>query len=290
MLQGPNGATQVITTDHLRSFTADPYTMARIAAVHSLGDIWAMGAAPQSALATIILPRMTTNMQRQWLAEIMDAATQVFGGVGADIVGGHSSIGAELTIGFSVTGLCQHKPITLSGAKPGDLIVLSKPIGTGTIMAGEMAMLASGAWVTQALRQMSTPQGDVAVALGHAHAMTDVTGFGLAGHLKNIAAASGVSITIDINAIQILPGALELAALGVRSSLFDDNADLAREIPTGISPRQDLLFDPQTAGGLLAAIAPQDFAAISSSINIQNNDLHIIGAVSKGPPMIVLKP
>ena len=96
-----------MTTDHLRAFTEDPWLMARIAAVHALGDIWAMGARPQAALAQVILPRMSPALQARTLAEIMDAAARVFAEAGADVVGGHTSLGAELTIGFTVTGLCR---------------------------------------------------------------------------------------------------------------------------------------------------------------------------------------
>ena len=115
---------QVITTDHLRSFTCDPRLMSRIAATHALGDIWAMGAAPQVALAQITLPRMSETLQARTLAEVMDAAARVFAAVGADIVGGHTSIGTELTIGFTVTGLAE-RPVTKAGAVPGDVLILT---------------------------------------------------------------------------------------------------------------------------------------------------------------------
>lgn len=117
-LMTTGGVRQVMTSDHLRGFTIDPVQMTRIAAVHALGDIWAMGAAPQAATATIILPRLSATLQRRTLTEIMTTAHEVMRAAGADIVGGHSSVGDELTIGFTLTGLCETAPITLSGGQP----------------------------------------------------------------------------------------------------------------------------------------------------------------------------
>ncbi|MEO6298430.1 MAG: selenide, water dikinase SelD, partial [Paracoccaceae bacterium] len=165
-------AIQVITTDHLRTFTCDPRLMARITATHALGDIWAMGAAPQTALAQITLPRLSPELQSRYLAEIMEEAARVFTAAGADIVGGHTSIGAELTIGFTVTGLTQ-QPITKAGAKPGDVLILTKAIGNGTIMAAEMATarvpgLLIGQSVAAAFIGMSRPSAAAAATLAPA--------------------------------------------------------------------------------------------------------------------------
>ncbi|HEX9856860.1 MAG TPA: selenide, water dikinase SelD, partial [Paracoccaceae bacterium] len=141
---------QVITTDHLRAFTEDPGLMARITAIHAMGDVWAMGARPQAALAQITLPRMSPRMQSETLREIMEAASETFRAAGADIVGGHTSIGAELTLGFTVTGLIADaapglppRILAKGGARPGDALILTKPLGTGTILAAEMARAAA---------------------------------------------------------------------------------------------------------------------------------------------------
>ena len=183
---------QVITTDHLRAFVEDPYLMARIAAVHALGDIRAMGAAPQAALTSLILPRMSEAMQADMLREIMAGAAEVFSEAGADLVGGHTSLGAELTIGFSVTGLAE-APITLNGARPGDRLVLTKPVGSGVLLAAEMQAEAEGRDIAALYTAMADAQTALCEALAnHARAMTDVTGFGLAGHLGRLCAASGV--------------------------------------------------------------------------------------------------
>ncbi len=251
------GARQVITTDHLRAFTEDPFVQARIAAIHALGDIWAMGAAPQAALAQVILPRLAPRLQEHWLAEIMAGAAQVFGAAGAEIVGGHSSLGSELTVGFTVTGLCESAPITLGGAREGDVLLLTKPIGSGTILAAEMQRRARGAWVAECLAAMDVPQGPAASLLAGAHAMTDVTGFGLAGHLLGICDASGLAAELDLAAVPMMEGAEALAAAGVRSTLYPDNRALAARVEAPESPRAAVLFDPQTAGGLLAAVAAE---------------------------------
>ncbi|MFW8593370.1 selenide, water dikinase SelD [Cribrihabitans neustonicus] len=249
------GVTQVISTDHLRAFCNDPVLMAQIAAVHALGDIWAMGAEPQAATVSLILPRMTPALQARTLDEIMGAAGAVLGEAGAAIAGGHTSLGDELTIGFTLTGLCPRPPVTLAGGKPGDALILTKPLGSGVLMAAEMAGEATGAWIAGAWQQMSQPQGDASRILSEAHAMTDVTGFGLIGHLLGICEASGTGAEITTGSVPLMAGAAELAERGIRSSLFPANQAAAPELQ--VAGWQELLFDPQTAGGLLAAVAPE---------------------------------
>ena len=276
-LSGPAGQNQLISTDHLRGFWDDPGLMARIAAIHALGDIWAMGAKPQAALATIILPRIAPDLQHIWLGEIMAVAREVFTAEGATIVGGHSSLGAELTIGFTVTGLRDGAPVGLSGARAGDKLILTKPIGTGTIMAGEMAMRAHGQWVTGALDSMARGQGDVADVLRGANAMTDVTGFGLAGHLAGFAKASGVGIELNLADIPVLDGAVELAGQGVRSSIYADNRALLPDLVLPDDPKVALLFDPQTAGGLVAVVSGKSVRRILRQLNDLGCKAHVIG-------------
>lgn len=269
------GAQQVISTDHLRSFTQDPVLMARITAVHALGDIWAMGAEPQAATANLILPRMSPALQSRTLAEIMSAATAVMQQAGAAIVGGHTSLGDELTIGFTVTGLCPRPPITLAGAQPGDALILTKPIGSGVLMAADMAGQAPGAWVAAALEQMSQPQAEAARILQAAHAMTDVTGFGLIGHLLGICEASNCGAQIRTAQVPLMQGAAALAKRGIRSSLFAANQSATPMLRT--SGWQDLLFDPQTAGGLLAAVAADQAADLLQQLHAVGYPAAIIG-------------
>lgn len=246
------GAQQVMTSDHLRAFVNDPVIMTRIAAIHALGDIWAMGAAPQAATATVILPRLSAPMQQRTLLEIMQTANETIRAAGAEIVGGHTSVGSELTIGFTLTGLCDRAPITLAGGRAGDVLILTKPLGSGVLMAAEMAGKAKGAWIAAAIRQMTQSQAKASQILAMAHAMTDVTGFGLAGHLLGICEASGTGATLDLAAIPVMAGAEQMAGAGVRSTLFAANRVQVASLPDG--GKADLLFDPQTAGGLLAAV------------------------------------
>jgi selenide,water dikinase len=280
---------QVITTDHLRSFCEDPWLMARITAIHAMGDVWSMGAAPQSALAQITLPLMGERQQTETLREIMAAAAGVFGPEGADIVGGHSNLGAELSIGFTVTGLAKSRPIGNGGAKAGDGLILTKAIGTGVILAAEMQGQAPGAVVTTAYAAMARPQGVAARLLApHAHAMTDVTGFGLAGHLLSILQASGLSARLDLASVPILPGAQALAAAGHGSSLLPANLQARALMTYHDSPNAELLFDPQTAGGLLAAI-PQDIAeTMLASLTEAGETAALIGWLAEGPAGITV--
>ncbi len=290
---------QVLTTDHLRSVTADPWLMARIAAVHALGDIWAMGAVPQVALSQVILPRMSATLQARTLAEITAAAAAVFGGEGADLVGGHTSVGAELTIGFTVTGLAPGAPVAKGGAVPGDVLVLTKALGSGIVLAADMAGLAPGDVVVAAHRAMLVPQGAAARLLAPvAHAMTDVTGFGLAGHLGEMLAASGagsssVGARLDLAALPLLPGALALATAGVRSSLDPQNRAFAPVTGLVAAAARDpgrlaLLFDPQTCGGLLAAVPGAAAARLVAALQALGLPAAVIGTVVAGPPVVAV--
>lgn len=282
-------ARQVITSDHLRAFCADPAVMTRIAAVHALGDIWAMGAAPQAAVVNLILPRQTPALQARMLAEIMAEADAAMRGAGAAIAGGHTTLGDELTVGFTLTGLCEGDPVTLAGGMAGDVLILTKPIGSGVLMAAEMAGEAPGAAVLAAWETMAQPQGAASEVLrGTARAMTDVTGFGLAGHALNIARASGCGAEIDPGAVPLMAGALELAEAGVRSTLFGSNRAQAPEIVAGA--RGDLLFDPQTGGGLLAAVPAARADAVIAALRDAGYPAARVGRLTGGPPGLRLAP
>ncbi|PPB82203.1 selenide,water dikinase [Albidovulum inexpectatum] len=281
---------QVITTDHVRAFVEDPWLLARITAIHAMGDVWSMGARPQAALAQIILPRMSPRLQAETLREIMAAAAETFGAEGADVVGGHTSLGAELTIGFAVTGLTEGEPIRQAGARPGDWLILTKPIGTGVILAAEMAREAPGEVVAAALASMARPQGQAARILAPvAHAMTDVTGFGLAGHLLTILQESGTAARISLAHVPILPGAEDLARAGHGSTLLPANRTVAAHMFLTEGPRADLLFDPQTAGGLLAAIPADQAETVLAALRANGTDAAVIGAVTEGDPFITVE-
>jgi selenide,water dikinase len=285
ILRLPGGGFQVLSTDHLRAFIADPVQMTRIAAVHALGDIWAMGAAPQAVLSTLILPRMSARLQTRTLTEINSAARAIFDPAGATIVGGHTTMGAEMTIGFTVTGTRTRMPITLAGAKAGDVLLLTRPIGSGVILAAHMAGKAPPRVLAQALARMEQPQDVAARILSDAHAMTDVTGFGLCGHVAAICAASGVGAQIGAASVPVYEGARALSNAGIASSLLQANMD---DTPT-LGSNDPLLHDPQTAGGLLAVLPKDAAEAALDRLKAEGAEGWIIGEITAatGPIRIV---
>lgn len=280
-----DGVTQVLSTDHLRAFALDPVVMTKVAATHALGDVWAMGATPQAALATLILPEMSEELQNRTVTEIMSAAAKVIEGAGAKIVGGHTSLGSELTVGFSVTGIAAKPPITLGGAEPGMTLILTQPIGTGVILAAEMAKKATGADVANTHAVMMQGQAEASRILRNARAMTDVTGFGLLGHLWGICEASAISAEVTQSAIPILQGAAQLSDAGVRSTLFPANVAAVGNV---VGQPIDLLFDPQTAGGLLAAVPAREADETLAALIDAGYEAAIIGQTGEGPPQITI--
>lgn len=294
ILRGADGGFQVLTTDHLRAFTADPRLMARLAALHALGDVWAMGATPQAALAQITLPRLSDALQARTLAEVMETAAATLREAGADLVGGHTSIGDELAIGFTITGTAA-RVVGKGGARAGDALILTGALGTGTVLAAEMAMarlpgLILGEAVAACLSAMSRPLGASAAILApEATAMTDVTGFGLAGHLAEMLDASpGAAARLELAAIPFLPGALALAGAGQHSSLAPANrAALGWRLDAPPGPETDLLIDPQTCGPLLAAVPADRAAALVAALQAAGDTAAaVIGHLIEGEGQI----
>lgn len=281
--------TEVFSTDHLRAFNADAYTLAKVAAIHALGDIWSMGGRPRTVLSQIILPPLAPSKQREMIREIAAGAGGVFEATGTRIAGGHTSSGQELTIGFSISGTLEREAITQAGASAGDVLVLTKPIGTGVILAAEMQQLADGRDYQSALSSMCRLQITASEVLAKAaSAMTDVTGFGLAGHLLNILDGSGLSAQVSLANIPILPGAEQLNAAGIRSTLWQANADQGSRISGSASGRADLLFDPQTCGGMLAAIPVDKVQQVFDAFAAVDEPIWKIGMLAEGTPHIDL--
>ena len=282
---------QVISTDHLRAVTEDWEVMTRIALNHAMGDVWAMGARPQIALAQIVIPRMTAELQARTLAEITAAAADGCARIGAALAGGHTTMGAETTIGFTVTGLRASPPVTKGGAQPGDVLLLTRPLGSGTLLSAEMQRKARGAWIAGLLAILTEPQDTEAALLAEAaHAMTDVTGFGLAGHALELADASGVALELTLGDLPLYEGAAALAASGLRSTLFADNraATSFRVSGAETGPAAPLLYDPQTCGGLLAALPPKEAMIAMGRIAAAGGRAWTVGRVLAGPPGLVL--
>lgn len=285
------GGVQMFTTDHVRAFTEDPWLLGRIVAIHAMGDIWAAGGAPQAALAQVTLPRISEELAARSCTEMLAAASAALREAGADLVGGHTSLGAEVMLGFAVTGLAQ-SPVGQDRARPGDVLVLTKPLGTGVILAAEMLKAAPGDVVAGALASMATSSATAARFLAPvARAMTDVTGFGLAGHLLGICEASGCGAEIAASRLPLLPGAEALATAGHGSSLLAQNiAACAGRMTAPPGPRTEILHDPQTAGGLLAAVPAHLAEAVLADLETAGVPAVAIGEIVAGPPFLRVTP
>ncbi len=253
----------VHSVDYFRSIVDDTYVFGKIAATHALGDIFAMGAEAQTALAIATVPYGIESKVEADLSAMMTGANEVLRDADCALVGGHTSEGTELALGFSVNGLIARDLVThKSGLVPGDALIITKPIGTGTLLAADMRGKARARWVVVALEHMTHSNRQAAEVLrAHGvHAATDVTGFGLLGHLVEMVRASGIDATLYLAAVPLLDGVRETIAMGIFSSLQPQNVRLRRAIQNGTAASQDplypVLFDPQTAGGLLASVPP----------------------------------
>lgn len=262
VLRIPPGKAVVHTVDFFRAFIDDPYTFGRVAANHSLGDVFAMGAEAQSATAVATVPYGIESKVEDVVYQMMSGAVEVLNEAGCALVGGHTGEGRELALGFAVNGLIDPDDVmSKGGLRAGDALILTKPIGTGTLFAAHARLAAKGRWIDSALASMVQSNKKAADCLRSfgSKACTDVTGFGLLGHLVEMTRPSGVDAELDLSAIPVLPGAEETSAAGILSSLQPANIRLRRGIRDQEKwvkhPRYPLIFDPQTAGGLLASVS-----------------------------------
>lgn len=264
----PPGKAMVHTVDFFRAFIDDPYLFGKVAANHALGDIFAMGAQPQSATAVVTVPPGLESKVEDLLFQMMTGAIEVLNAANCALVGGHTGEGKELALGFAVNGLIDddlHAVLRKDGLQPGQVLLLTKPIGTGTLFAAHARQAARGRWISAALDSMIVSnQRGAQILLAHgATACTDLTGFGLLGHLVEMTKPSGVDAQLSLGALPLLDGALDCVAAGITSSLAPANVRLRRALRNQADfvndPRYPLLFDPQTAGGLLASV-PADQA------------------------------
>jgi selenide, water dikinase len=285
----PAGMAVVQSVDHFRAFIDDPFVFGEIAAAHALSDLHAMGAQPWTALAVASVPYTSGDKMRTELSDMLHGATGVLAADGCVLVGGHSAEAAEPALGFAVTGLAD--PANLlrkSGLQAGDILILTKPLGTGIVLAAHMRGLACAAWLQAAIASMRTSNAAASRILRAfgVIACTDITGFGLAGHLLEMLRASDVAAVLWPDRLPALPGALQLAGAGVESTLAPQN----RRLLPGISanPRTALLLDPQTSGGLLAGIAPDRAEACVSELRAAGIQAAIIGMIEHGEPAIRL--
>ncbi len=259
---GGNGSKLVASTDFFTSPVDDPYLAGRIAAIHSASDIIASGAVPTEALANVVVPEGEPQSQERALRDFMAGAKHEFDAIGARIVGGHTIVGPRMEAGFTVIGkTIGASPIQKGKLKVGDRLFLTKPLGIGVLLAANMRSQCRADWYEQLIATMLQPQlayAHIANELGIT-AGTDVTGFGLAGHLIEMLAASGVNAELWLDKIPILDGVAQAIESGIESSLVTENQRAASKITSSKLDRSrsqyKVLFDPQTCGGLLFGVA-----------------------------------
>ncbi len=250
----------LLTVDGFRTLVDDPYLFGRIAAHHSLNDIYAMGARPTSAMAMATVPLMAEAMMEEELYRLLKGAVDVLNGDGVPLVGGHSAEGAELSLGLALTGAAVEPLLTKDAAQAGDRLLLTKPLGVGVLLAAHMRGLVPTRLLQAGVAHMDQSNRE-ALATLRAHevrAATDVTGFGLLGHLGELLRASGRGAEIRLDAVPRLEGALQGFERGGASVLQAGNeqalADFELRSCAPLAPMVRLLADPQTAGGLLACV------------------------------------
>ncbi|HEY5992487.1 MAG TPA: selenide, water dikinase SelD [Candidatus Udaeobacter sp.] len=250
----------VQTLDFFTPIVDDPFDYGRIAALNSINDVWAMGGTPVTAMAITCFPKKGVDFSI--LGEVMRGGLSILTQNKVALVGGHSVDNAQIMFGYSVTGVIDPNHVaTNAGARPGDAIILTKPIGTGVISTGIKFGKAPAEVVEESIATMLTPGKYAAEAISKfdVKGATDVTGFALLGHAWEIACASNVTIEIDSARVPLINGALEMARSGLQTGADKTNreyvgADIS--IADGIDPNLvKLLYDPQTAGGLLLAIS-----------------------------------
>lgn len=271
----------VQTIDFFPPVADDPETYGRVAAINALNDVYAMGGTPLTALSVVAYPQ-----KGNWdiLGQILAGGQKAMTADNVVVIGGHSIDDAEMKFGYAVTGIIHpDKVITNAGSKPGDVLILTKPIGTGAINTGVKFGKARGSAVAAAVKAMTTSglrASKVMQRVG-ANACTDVTGFGLLGHAYEMAKASEATFEIDSSAVPLLPDVLELISLGMLTRGDKNNRAYVGTtviIDEGVSPEmQSALFDPQTAGGLLISLPEAQAAAFLDELG----DATVIGRVKE---------
>ena len=273
----------VQTVDFFPPIADDPYLFGQIAATNALSDVYAMGGEPKLCLNIMAVPE---DMPKEAVHDILRGGYDKVYEAGALITGGHSILDEEPKYGLAVTGFVHpDKMLTNSAARPGDVLVLTKPIGIGVLTSAGKADLLTGDTVDFMNRMMTTlnkSARDVMVRY-EVHACTDVTGFGLMGHGFEMAQGSDMELHIDVQAIDLIPEALEFARMGVLPAGMYRNRTFAEPgVDVGDTELavQDLLFDPQTSGGLLMAVAPADADALLSELRGAVPSAQRIGTVA----------
>ena len=276
----------VQTLDFFTPIVDDPFDYGRIAALNSINDVWAMGGTPVTAMAITCFPKKGVDFSI--LGEIMRGGLSILTENKVALVGGHSVDNEQIMFGYSVTGVINPNQVaTNAGAKPGDALILTKPIGTGVISTGIKWAKATPEIVEESIATMLTPGKYAAEAIAKfdVKAATDVTGFALLGHTWEMACASDVTIEIDSARVPLINGALELARAGMLTSGDKTNREYVGrdvEISSALDPNLVRLFyDPQTAGGLLLAIPEDNADDLMRNLRADYLRAEIIGRVTQ---------
>ncbi|MGI8601924.1 MAG: selenide, water dikinase SelD [Verrucomicrobiales bacterium] len=284
----PAGRALVQTVDYMPALVSDPHVFARIATLHCFSDIFAMGAEPHSALLTALLPFGAESLTEETLYQVMSGVLVELQKFDALLIGGHSAEGAVLGIALTCNGMVEpRRLLRKSGLVAGQALILTKALGIGVLFAAEMRLAAQGEWIEGAIASMLRSNQFAAAALREhgATALTDITGFGLAGHALEMCRASNVSAVFDLRRIPALPGAEICAGKGFLSSLHPQNSRATSALPNASEfahhSRFPLLFDPQTSGGLLAGIPADRAEACMQTLRVAGlPDACVIGCVT----------
>ncbi len=283
----------VQTVDFFTPIVDEPHLFGQIAAANSLSDVYAMAGRPVSALAILGFPEegdpeLMEQIIRGGLSKMVEA--------GCSVIGGHSIRDDDLKFGYAVTGVINPQRVWRNvGAQPGDVLLLTKPIGTGVIATALKKDRASEESLAAAAASMTRLNRDAAEALqeaaGAIHAVTDITGFGLLGHAREMAVGSGVSLELDHAKVEYLPGAVQAAREGHLAGGLKNNRDFVGDCAGFVDAVReefrDLFFDPQTSGGLFVAIAPEAVDAALAALARRNVTGRAIGrVVAKRSPLI----
>ena len=283
----------VQTVDFFTPVVDDPYTFGQIAATNALSDVYAMGGRPLTSLALVCFPE---KADLEILERILAGGLSKMIEAGCTVIGGHSIRDEETKFGYAVTGLVHPKKILAnSGAQPGDALVLTKGLGTGVISTAIKNGKAETAWIDASVQSMTTLNKSAAELIGsreyRIHAMTDVTGFGLIGHAREMALASNVGLRLFSKDIPILPGALECIRAGQIPGGLKANREFAECVvgyESGVSDElKTLLFDPQTAGGLLLSVAESDCEELVVEMQSAGIPARAIGKITESQKPLI---
>jgi selenide,water dikinase len=287
-----SGPAIVQTVDFFTPIVDDPYVYGQIAAANSLSDVYAMGGRPLTALAIAAFPQ--DGLHTDEIAQIFRGGFDKLREAGVALLGGHTVQDREIKFGYAVTGAIDSKRIlTNAGARPGDRLILTKPLGTGIVGTAIKFGRAPQDVIDHAVAHMRTlnkAAAEVIAGVDGVHACTDITGFGLAGHASEMAAASHVTFTIDVNALPILPGVLEISAQNKSGGMQTNREHFSPGIEFGpevSETSRDLIFDPQTSGGLLLSVGASSADTMFSGLQRAGIFASFVGTVaaSSGPKL-----